>query len=233
MRNVILQNIKHSVTNFIYVRNHEGLSIRNCSHVPNVDDPTGDTLTSFDISPFESEATVIENCVIPSAATVTVLPATYDSINDTAGHIGFRRYGTPNGGVTVTNTIELTSVNIKALAGTPITLIAAQGADTVIEFISAVMVHNAGTAYVEPSAPDDMVIQYGTGTDLTAAIDATGFLTVTDDEMRRVTTNLAITADLIPEKDSLVQLLNTGSNYTTGTGTMTIFATYRVHTLGL
>ena len=134
---------------------------------------------------------------------------------------------------TLTAKVELTSTNIKALVGTPITLVAAQGADTVIEFVSAVMIHDAGTAYVEPSAPDDMVIEYDTGTDVSGSIDATGFLTVTSDEIRSVPTTLALTVDLVPEKNAALRLLNTGGDYTTGTGTMTLQITYRVHTLGL
>ncbi len=137
------------------------------------------------------------------------------------------------GGITITDTVELTSTNIKALVGTPITLVPARGADTAIEFISAVLIHDAGTAYVEPSAPDDMVIEYDTGTDLSASIDATNFLTVTDDEIRLVPSTLALTVDLVPEKNAGIQLLNTGGDYTTGTGTMTIKITYRYFELGL
>jgi len=133
----------------------------------------------------------------------------------------------------ITRSVEISSDEIKALAASPKTLIAAQGADTVIEFISAVLIHNAGTAYVEPSAPDDMVIEYATGTDLSASIDATGFLTVTDDEARIVPSTLALTTDVVAEKNQLVRLLNTGGEYTTGTGTMTVRITYRIHDLGL
>jgi hypothetical protein len=133
---------------------------------------------------------------------------------------------------THTATVELSSANLLALT-TPITLVAAQGADTVIEFVSALLIHDAGTAYVEPSAPDDMVIQYDTGTDASASIDATGFLTVTSDEIRLVPSTLALSVDLVPEKNKAIEIINTGSDYTTGTGTMTVKVTYRVHTLGL
>ena len=129
--------------------------------------------------------------------------------------------------------MEINSAEIKDLSGSPKELVAAQGADTVIEFISAVLIHDAAVAYAEPSAPDDMVIEYDTGTDLSASIDATGFLTVTDDEIRRVPTTLALTVDLVPEKNAAVQLLNTGGDYITGTGTMTVKVTYRILTLGL
>jgi len=136
-------------------------------------------------------------------------------------------------GVVLTETVELTSDQIKDLADTPVTLVAAQGADTIIEFLGAVLIYDAAVAYAEPSAPDDMVIEYDTGTDLTDSIDATGFITVTDDEIRRVPSTLALTTDLVPEKNAAIQLFNTGTDYTTGTGTMTVKINYRVHTLGL
>ncbi len=123
--------------------------------------------------------------------------------------------------------VDLDLDDIKALTGSPFTLVAAPGAGLLLEFISAVLAHDAATAYVEPSAPDDMVIEYSTGTDLTASIDATGFLTVTDDEIRRVPTTLALTTDLVPEINKSIRLLNTGTNYTTGTGDLRIITTYK------
>lgn len=135
--------------------------------------------------------------------------------------------------VTLTNTTEISSAQIKDLVGNPVTLVAAQGADTLIEFISAILIHDAGVAYGEPTEPDNMVIEYDTGRDLCASIDSTGFLTVANDEIRRVPTDIGQSIDLVPEKNAAVRLFNFGTDYTTGTGTMTVKTTYRVHTLGL
>jgi len=136
--------------------------------------------------------------------------------------------------LTYTATVELTAANILDLADTPITLVAAQGADTVIEFVSAVLIHDAGTAYAEPSAPDDLVIQYATsGTDVSAEIDSTGFLDQVTDEVRLILPAWTATTDLVPDKNHALQLFNTGADLTTGDGTMTVKITYRVHTLGL
>ena len=139
-------------------------------------------------------------------------------------------------GLTYTDSVDVNSAEILDLADTPITLVAAQGTDTCIEFVSATLIHDAGTAYVEPSAPDDLVIEYSGGQDVTAAIDSTNFLTVTDDEARLVPFDvsvMAITTDLVALKNTALQLFNTGADLTTGTGTMTVKVTYRVHTLGL
>jgi hypothetical protein len=128
--------------------------------------------------------------------------------------------------------VSLTAGEIKLLATTSKTLVAAPGADRVIEFISAVIKVTAGTAYAEPSAPDDMVIEYSGGQDVTASIDATNFLDQTDDEIRVIpfsVTAMAITTDLEALKNTALQLTNTGGNYTTGTGTMVVRTTYRIH----
>ena len=157
----------------------------------------------------------------------------YDTSPDVGGLAGWINIaeGTPGswsqfGSIEVA-VVDLDLDDIKALTGSPFTLVAAPGAGLLLEFISAVLAHDAATAYVEPSAPDDMVIEYSTGTDLTASIDATGFLTVTDDEIRRVPTTLALTTDLVPEINKSIRLLNTGTNYTTGTGDLRIITTYK------
>ncbi len=78
-----------------------------------------------------------------------------------------------------------------------------------------------------------MVIEYEDGDNVSQEIDATGFLTVTDDEIRRVD-NLATadpsTVDFADNKNDAIRLINTGSNYTTGTGTMTVIKTYHIKT---
>ncbi len=139
-----------------------------------------------------------------------------------------------------TVTIELTTANIVDLADTPITLVAAQGADTLIEFISAYLILDySGGALAEPSAPDDLVIEYDDGDDVSQEVDATGFIDQTNDEIRFVNSLLPaadpVTADLNDNKNDALRLFNTGSDYTIGasTSTMTVKISYRVHGLGL
>lgn len=129
--------------------------------------------------------------------------------------------------------VIVSSGEIKALNGTPKELVPAPGADRVIEFISAVIKHNAGTAYVEPDTPDDCYIRYSDagGQAVTADITALGFLTVTDDEIRIIpfsVATMAITVDLEALKNKALQLYNPDSDYTTGTGTLDIRVTYRI-----
>lgn len=140
-------------------------------------------------------------------------------------------------GTTITDFLTITEAEIRDLVATPKTLINTPGADEVIEFISAVLIlDSSGSAYAEPSAPDDMVIEYSTGTDVSASIDATGFIDQAGaDEARIVPSTLALTVDVVAEVNASIRLLNTGGDYTNaGTGgPMYVKVTYRVHNMGL
>ena len=127
------------------------------------------------------------------------------------------------------NEITVSSAELLALATTAKELVPAPGADKVLEFVSAVIKHNAGAAYVEADAPDEMVIQYSGGQDVSAEIDVTNFLVTTDDEIRFLVTTLAATVDLEALKNTSLVLFNSGTNWTTGTGTVNVRITYRIH----
>jgi len=136
------------------------------------------------------------------------------------------------GGVTLQRRVRVSSAELLALATTAKELVPAPGANKVLEFVSAVIKLNAGTAYAEPSAPDEMVIQYSGGQDASTEIDATSFLDQTDDEIRLALANetvLASTVDLEALKDTSLVLFNSGSNWTGGTGTLDVRINYRVH----
>lgn len=124
--------------------------------------------------------------------------------------------------------VTLTSAQILDLT-THKELVPAPGAGRLLEFVAAIMKHNAGTAYVEPDTADDCVIQYDTGQAVSADITTLGFLTVTDDEVRKVVSNVANSVDLEACVDAALQLHNLDSEYTTGTGTLDITIIYRLH----
>ena len=63
------------------------------------------------------------------------------------------------GGVTLQHRVRVSSAELLALATTAKELVPAPGANKVLEFVSAVIKHNAGTAYAEPSEPDEMVFR--------------------------------------------------------------------------
>jgi hypothetical protein len=137
------------------------------------------------------------------------------------------------GGVTLQRRVEVTSAEMLALATTAKELVPAPGADRVLEFVSAVIKYKAGsTGYTEPSAPDEMVIQYSGGQDVCTEIDSTNFIDQTDDEIRQagaLESVLATTVDLEALKNTSLVLFNSGGNWTGGTGTLDVRINYRVH----
>jgi hypothetical protein len=139
--------------------------------------------------------------------------------------------------------IDANATEIKALAATPLELVAAQGANTLIEFLSATLILNYGSeALAEPSAPDDLAIEYdnGTGTQI-ATWDTTGFITSNADAMEIVHgASVGGAAGAIATATNVnknIALINTGGEYTgnaTGDTTLRVYVTYRLHTaLGL
>ena len=139
--------------------------------------------------------------------------------------------------------VDVNSVEIKALAATPVELVAAQGAGTLVEIVNVVLLLNYGSEVLaEPSAPDDLAIEYdgGTGYQL-VTFDTTGFITSAADAMmimRPGNVNggaAAVTTAANVNKN--VVLLNTGGEYTGNASndtTMRVITNYRVHrALGL
>ncbi len=157
--------------------------------------------------------------------------------NDIWLEIGRGRRANPVIGEVETDTIEISAAEIILLNSAPKTLVAAQGADTVVEFISAMLIFDYGTvAYDGVAGGEDLVIEYATGQDLSASIEVTGFLDQANDEIRLIPKDLTvfpITTDLVPLKNSAVRLLMKTGEIATGDGTMTVKVSYRIHTLGL
>lgn len=125
--------------------------------------------------------------------------------------------------------VQLTNTNIKALNGTPITLVAAPGANkaTVVHRVLIVCDAAAG-AYVEPSAPDDLMIEYADGVDIFAAgvIEATALIAATVN----VGTYGPLVGAVVPDVNAVVRIVNPNSDWTGGNAanTMSIRTWYSV-----
>lgn len=132
-----------------------------------------------------------------------------------------------------TDTIYITNAEIKALMGTPKDLVAAPGAGYGLEFISAVLILDYGSVQLTESS-DDLVIQFGSGTDVSGTITASGFITAAADTVAVATViDVAGVATSSVANDEL-ELDNSGNGeYATGDSTMTVIITYRVHATGL
>jgi len=141
------------------------------------------------------------------------------------------------GGVFKYDLITITNAQIKALVATPKELVAAPGAGYLIEMVSLTLfLDYSGGALAEPTAPDDLAVEYdnGTGTQITTW-DTTGFITATADSMEiRYGASVGGGASAIANATNVnknLVLINTGGEYTGAASTSTIEAriVYRVH----
>jgi len=132
-----------------------------------------------------------------------------------------------------TDTVQITNAQIKALRATAKTLVAAPGANLILEFMSAVIINNGGTnALTESTA--NLVVRYTntTGAIVSETIESTGFIDQT----------AATISNAIPKMDAIVAaasgvnkalvLHNVGAGEIAGNAaldvTLTVVISYRI-----
>jgi hypothetical protein len=184
--------------------------------------------------------------VVSSSAQAGVLVVTQGGAVAVTGALSATSTVTATGGLSAgsasdsllkTDTVELSNADLKALRATPKVLVAAAGADKMIELVSAVLILDYGSEALTESA-DNLVIEYASsGVDATAAIETTSFIDATADTIALVLpTGIAGAAATNLVNDGL-HLKNTGDGEFGGNAsnntTMTVKVTYRVHTVGL
>ncbi len=132
--------------------------------------------------------------------------------------------------------VTLTNAQLKALRATPITLVAAQGAGTIVRFLGATL-KNSGGANAITETDDNAAIKYtdGSGVAVSQTIECTGFI---DQTVATVTTALpaidAIATSAAATNAALV-LHNTGNGEWAGNAaadvTLTVQVSYEVVTI--
>lgn len=153
---------------------------------------------------------------------------------ESGGKLTFKTYSEYN-----TATVDLTNAQIKAMRATPVELVPAQGAGTVIEFVGAVLILDYGSNALTEST-DNMAVEYNDGTAATAseAIESGSFIDATADTI----TNAVPVKDVVDASADIVNknlaLANTGDGEFAGNAgndtVMRVVTTYRVHSsLGL
>jgi predicted RecA/RadA family phage recombinase len=101
--------------------------------------------------------------------------------------------------------VKLESADVKALKATPITLIAAPGADLAVVPISAVIHLSYGGTNVFTETDDDLSIGWDGGAEM-HKIESTGFIDQANDETRYITFERAETFE--PEENTAVVITN-------------------------
>ncbi len=134
-------------------------------------------------------------------------------------------------------TVTLTAAQMVALETTAIKLVDANGANTWLEFLGAMISYNYDTTAFTINADDDFVIRYegGVGTDLSAAVETTGFIDQANDEIRFTPASAwTVADDIVSVVDKNIEIFNPGTGITAGgASTLIINVTYRTHFTGL
>ncbi|OGC00138.1 hypothetical protein A2V82_16510 [candidate division KSB1 bacterium RBG_16_48_16] len=133
-------------------------------------------------------------------------------------------------------TVNLTNANIKALRAAPVTLVAAQGANKIVELVSAAIKLVAGTEVLTETA-DNLAVKYenGTGVAISQAIEATGFVDAAVTTVTNALPKIDAIAALSASANKALVLHNTGDGEyggnATADATMVVKIAYRVHDL--
>lgn len=143
---------------------------------------------------------------------------------------------TPAGLAAITKvvTVVIETTEVALLATTPIELVAAPGADKILQFISATFVMDYNSVQYTESG-DNLGIKYtdASGVQVSENIECTGFI----DQAADMVTNAINTKDNIVTAAGSVNkalvLDNLGSNFGSGNSELTIRIAYRVVTAGL
>lgn len=140
--------------------------------------------------------------------------------------------------ITLTNTTEISSGQMLAMAASPVELVAAQGADTIIEFVSAIIVYDSAATDYTVQADENMAVRYenGAGAIVSLTVESDNFIKEPVSDGVRIVHPIATfqDTDIVGLINKSLVLDNVGSGeWDDGTGTMTVKTTYRVHTLGL
>ena len=133
-----------------------------------------------------------------------------------------------------TATVTVSTAELLALATTPKTLVAAPGADKIVEFLGAKFILNYNSI-VYTEAGDNMAIRYtdASGVIVSDTVECTGFL----DQAADIVTNAVVIKDAIVTAAGCVNqalvLDNIGSNFGAGNSEMFVQVRYRIITAGL
>jgi len=133
-------------------------------------------------------------------------------------------------------TVNLTNAQIKGLRAAPKELVAAPGANKVLEFVSALLYLDYG-ANVLTESDDNMAIKYvdGSGAAVSQAIEATGFITAAADTVTNALPKIDAIVAVSAGANKALVLHNTGDGeYAGNVGADTVMKVkiaYRVHDL--
>lgn len=128
--------------------------------------------------------------------------------------------------------VSLTAAEIKAMETTPKVVVVAQGANKVIEFVSAwARLNDDGTDYDDAAAQGDLAFAYvdESGTVVSGVVDADGFIDATEERHCTFVPASVASATVAQAENVALVFFNDGDAFTTGTRTMDVWVSYRMH----
>ena len=128
--------------------------------------------------------------------------------------------------------VEVSSAQIKALFTTPVSLVAAQGANTIIQFCGALIAYDYGTTAYTINGSDTLAVQYTNGSGATASTTraTTGFIDQTADKLEIMA---PVATAVVPVANAALVLTCATANPTVGDGVLHVKVAYRVLATGL
>lgn len=124
--------------------------------------------------------------------------------------------------------VVLSSADVKALGATPVTLVAAPGADLAAVPVAVNIVVNYGGSNAFTESSDDLSIGYAGGAEL-MEIESTGLIDQTNDEWRYITFEADET--FVPEENTAIVITNLDDEIegnASGDNTVTVTLWYRI-----
>ena len=128
--------------------------------------------------------------------------------------------------------VVLTTAELLALFTTPKTLIAAQGANTIVEFISAVLAYDYNSTAYTIGTAGNLQVKYtdGSGAAASSTRDTTGFIDQTADKVHLLE---KVGGTVIPVVNAALVLTLATANPTLGNSPINIKITYKIYNTGL
>lgn len=137
-----------------------------------------------------------------------------------------------------TRTVEVSSAEMLDLAANPKELVAAPGADHLLEFVSATLIYDSAATDYTVQADENIAIRYenGSGTIVSLTVESDDLIKEAASDGIRIVHPIATfqDTDVIGAVNKSLVLDNVGSGeWDDGTGTLTVKITWRLHELGL
>ena len=128
--------------------------------------------------------------------------------------------------------VILSTAELLALFTTPKSLVAAQGAGTIVEFVSTLLAYEYNSTVYTIGSAGDLQVKYtdGSGAAASSTRACTGFIDQASDQLSLIE---KVDGTVVPAVNAALVLTCATANPTLGNSSINIRVTYRIHNTGL